>query len=499
MAFKFGVPPPLGKPLPKMCYPKSRFFELRPILLAGLAVLLAIVSVRSQPGNEPTEAGLSAWLQQVRPEIEKTLGYPLPGLPRLELASAAQFRHALDADVSTHVQRRFPHLRGDALARALEDARAGSDAVAVARLVEGTNVILVRPENAQTMAAWDPALRTAGSDEFLKLIIMEETVRFALDRRHDLARLRSACRDTEEWYALQALVEGRCQDVARQLARQLGWQELFLLLAERYRHVPDVSADPGLRMTSQSVWQQRYQACQKGLAFFDHLKQQNISDPEKRLFSHRLRSMAAIEHAERYVRNLKSNRPDLAAVVSAMEKTPPPGDWTASRQALTPAMLISVANLAGMKDRAERVLGSWEDGSALVWAKKGNPNHQIAAGLLRFQSSSGARAYHEMALDLQRKQDELGGGLCGPSLCGPSLHVTESRSRPASLPGMDETVLWERKLQGPYAEQAVPFYTLLARRGDEVLEISWYGLPAGLDWAARIAAWSSDSGGEKRQ
>ncbi len=209
------------------------------ILFLGLIGLSLVSPVVGQENA----VRLGEWFLQVRPALEKTLGYPLPKAP---LFQGGTFQGVPDPDIAAHLRWRFPHLRDEALAPALADAQAVNNAASLARLIEGTNVILVRPENQQAIAGWDKSLRAAASPDFFKLAVLHETVRYALDTRYDLARRRRACRDGEEWFALQALVDGRAQEVTRRLADQLGLAKSFSLLAERFNHVPDVSPDPGL-------------------------------------------------------------------------------------------------------------------------------------------------------------------------------------------------------------------------------------------------------------
>lgn len=449
-------------------------------MAVALTLVFAPIPATAQDRQVPTQADLAGWLISIRPELEAELGQKLPHLPKIEFASAEQFRLARDADAAVHVKWRFPHLNGNTLALAVEDVQAGSSIVSLARLVEGTDVILVRHENARLISSWHPSLKSADSAEFLKLALVPAVVRFALDRTHNLSSLQAGCRDAEEWFALQALLEGRGQATARRVADKFGWQEIAPLLAERYRHVPDVSTDPGLRTSSQSAWQQHCHAMVKGEAFFDHLAAKKIPDLEN-VFVKRPRSMAMIERPELFLRDRAAKRPALAEVLARIEKTPPPGEWHAGQQALTPAMLRQVAALVGMSDRAERSLTSLQEGRTFVCSSKESPGRHVALSLLRFQSTSAARAYHELASDVQRKRDEQTGNFCGLG-----LRVVECKSRPVPIAGLTESVLCDRKLQGPADSPPVLTSTLLARRDDEVLEITWFDAAADVAWAESV-------------
>jgi hypothetical protein len=86
-------------------------------------------------------------------------------------------------------------------------------------------------------------------------------------------------------------------------------------------------------------------------------------------------------------------------------------------------------------------------------------------------------------VDLQRKQDELAGGSCAPT-----VRVLESKATPVQLPGFDEAVRNDKRMQYGADGPPVAVSTLLARAGDVVVECSWHGWPAETEWAGRVAA-----------
>src|SRR5256885_11985619 len=49
--------------------------------------------------------------------------------------------------------------------------------------------------------SWDTTLEPVSSPAYLQLALVNETARFVLEQRYDLARRRRACRDGEEFFA----------------------------------------------------------------------------------------------------------------------------------------------------------------------------------------------------------------------------------------------------------------------------------------------------------
>jgi hypothetical protein len=448
----------------------------------GIALLvLAGEVVDGQESAKVADADPVVWLDQVRPKVEEVLGYKLPASPRLQLIGAAQLRSVPDADVATHLRWRFPHLKEDAFGRALDDASAVNNAATVARLMEGSNVIFVCPENQSKLARWDPSLQEAAGPEFLHLALIHETVRYALDSRYDLKKRRDSCRDSEEWLTLETLVQGWSHLVTRRLSRQLGLERSFPLLAERYLHVPDVSPDPGLRLMSQSAVRQRFWACTQGCEFFKHLEQLGMADMEKRVFSNPPRVLKWISRPDLFARAEREHRPDLSATLEQLKAALPASDWSLAPQEWTPAMVIQAAGLLGEQHRAERVVASWDEGRSLVWTQKTNPARQIAISLVRLETAAAARAYFGFAVELHRKRDQLSNNPCGLP-----LRVIDARSHTVSLRGVEEAVVNDKKLQPANSSALITSRVLLAHVGDRVIEITWHGTPGDLAWAQQV-------------
>src|SRR5207302_5503372 len=135
-----------------------------------------------------------------------------------------------------------------------------------------------------------------------QLALVYEAVRWHLDRRYDLAKLRAACRDAEEFDSLQALVEGRAFDVTRQVAARLGTNALLPLLGQRWLHVPDEAPDPSLRAASQTYLHGRCRAMSAGAEFFVALQERGIRDDV--VFARRPRQLTVIARPQTWLQML---------------------------------------------------------------------------------------------------------------------------------------------------------------------------------------------------
>ncbi|MCC6417901.1 MAG: hypothetical protein IT429_06580 [Gemmataceae bacterium] len=449
----------------------------------GLVTLVVCLTgvASAQEVRHPGAEKIPALFEQARPHLEAALGGKLERPPQFRVVTAAQLAQFPDPDLPVFLRWHFPDLRGDALRRALQVAHYTAATATVAHFAEGSDTIHVAPDNLTTMAGWDASLAQVNTPAFLQLALVREAARMALVQRYRLTERRATCRDAEEFKALRAVIEGRCQWVTRAVARKLGTEIQFGLLAERFLRVPDLAPDPALRAVSQLPLRQRFWACTKGLAFFDHLDRQRLPDTEKRAFTRPPRLSRWVELPELYTRSEQRSRPDLAAALRALEQSLPPAEWAAGQQPLTPRVLKQVGALLGEGARVDRAIATWDEGRMLVWAHKKSPGRQVGLSVVRHESAAGARGYFGLAVDLQRKQDTL-----DPKTCGTSLRVLESKATTVKLAGTDEAVRLDKRVQYGTGGAPVVVSTVLAWAGDVAVECSWIGQPADMAWAERV-------------
>jgi hypothetical protein len=377
--------------------------------------------------------------------------------------------------------------QGNRLEQAVQAARQALTAVTVCRAGPCGGLFALDLDAARRVASRGESREVVEPTVILQLAVAAELARASLEARYDLPRLRAACRDGEEFLALQAITEGRVLSLTRKAVRSLGIDASLPLLAERYLLAPDVAADPGLRLAVQTVVRQRRRAAVLGLAFFDHLEATGLIDVERYVFSNPPRQLDWVARPEVYLHARQSDRPPLADVLKRLETALGSSGWMASQQTWTPDMLRQAGTLLGQRERVERVLGKWEEGRSLVWWRKPERGHgmtgqQVALGVVRFQDAAGAQAYLGLAADLQRKQDELLGG------CSPGGRVLESRSRSLQVQGADEATGALKRLQLAPNVEPVTVSQIWVRTGARVLEFTWYGVPEDLSWAEKVHA-----------
>jgi hypothetical protein len=438
-------------------------------------------------GQPPAAPDPDALFAAARPHLEAVLGRRLERLPIFRTVTPAELAALPDGLLNVQAAWQYHDLEPAARDRARTAATAALRGATVAGLRERSEAnlaglwvetVLVAPENAARIARWDESLARVNSEAFLRLALVHETVRCLLDWEYGLSERRAACRDSEELIGLQAMVEGRCQWVTRQVARRLGEEATFPLLAEAYRRAPDAEGDGTARVLGRDGLDRRHWCCVKGLAFFEYLEKEGVKDAEARAFARPPRQVAWVERPELYLRSERLNLGDLADVLKRLEGSLPAADWQAAQQPWTAAMLREAAAWLGEGQRAEKVAQGWNDGRLLVWSARANPGRQVAVGLVRFQDEAAARAYYGLAADLQRKQDEL--------LAAAGRRPVESHVKALRLNGADEAMRADKTVHLQGQGEGLSITQVWARVGERVVEFTWRGVPGDADWAQRV-------------
>jgi hypothetical protein len=447
----------------------------------GAAIVASVVIVNGAAGGgtglSPAEAaGLFA---EARPHIETALGYRFDPAPRFRMANERDLEHWRRSEIEAQIGWQFPDIAkagGTVLVETSREARKGYVSACIAGASGGREIILFSA-NAAKIAAWDPALAGVSSRALAQLAIVHEAVRMALELRYNITDRQRACADRDGYLATEALVEGRAQWVTREVARRLGVESAFPLLAQIWLHVPDRLGDPAMRAATQEFYRRRHWMLASGLAFQDALAAAGIND-EAVIFNRHVSSMW-IDHPDRCVRALRERHTGLEAVLANVECTLPPDLWEPRQETCTPEMIKQAAGTFGEAERAESALAACQEARQVVWTGK-PAERAIALNLIRFETLAAAGAYYRFALALQQKADQRLSNASG------ALRLVDERSKSFAVSGVDACTWTDKKLAVSGAASNIPASTLLAHDGVLVIEIQWQNLPGDENWARRV-------------
>jgi hypothetical protein len=450
-----------------------------PIVLAGLIV--AGAAGKPESGLSPAEAaGLFA---QARPHIEAVMGYRFDPPPRFRMANERDLEQWRRADVEAEISWQFPDVAragGSALAETVRESRRGHMSACIAGASGGREIILF-PGNAAKIAAWSPDLTGLNTRAFAQLALVHEAVKMNLELRYNITDRQRTCADGDSFLATLALVEGRAQWVTREVAKRLGTEAAFPLLAQIWLHVPDGLSNPALRAATQEFYRRRFWMLASGLAFEDALARAGLGD-ESAIFNRQIPSMW-IDHPDRCVRALRAHRTGLDVVLASLECTLPPDEWEPKQETCTPEMIKQAAGTFGEGDRADSALAACEEARQVVWRGK-QAGRAIALNLIRFETSAGAAVYYRFASVLQQKADQRLANASG------ALRLVDERSKAFAVSGVDACTWTDKKLTVSASQSGpdgnIPASTLLAHDGVLVIDIQWQNLPGDENWARRV-------------
>lgn len=458
------------------------------ILFLGLICLFATVGLvcrfaSSQVTQPAAPSRAQQLFQHAKPHLEQVLGARLSVTPEFRTVDFKEMVRLPGWEVKAFISWRFPALEPQVRDRAYQLTHHVDCLATPARYIDGTKIILVNPDQLAKIAAWDKSLKGAQSDAFLELALVHEAARLVLEKKHDLLHRRYDPGCLEEYQIGQALREGRAQWITRQVAKRLGSEETFDLLARRWQHVPDFAPDAKQKSIYQSVFQQKYWAYVQGLRFWDHLEQSGLRNAEKVVFARPPRQKAWIENPQVYLQNGLSGGPDLKTVFNHIQERLSPRGFRRRQQPWTRDMLKQVATILQVSKDRIKTIGQWQDGRTLIWTPPKQPGKYIALTVVKFPAGNAARSYFGFAVDMQRKRDELSAN--SPYI---PLRTVDSRYTSLKLANVEETVRNDKTVQMGSKGPTIPVTVILCRTPTHVFQFQWQGIAADAAWAERVVA-----------
>jgi len=321
-----------------------------------LTLLLATTTLQTKPRFEVTQAFLDAAVATARPAVERELGYALgEGFAGARLATSAEIRDAL-------VQENEPimaaQLHDPELGR--KQAQAFAQALAPALLAKYAGLeraVLISAEELRAKAELLqlPELESA---EVLSAILVHELVHAADVPRYDFYGSCARLADSDRILALNAVLEGHAQHVARRVCAELGNAAGFETFTRAITAEVPVTEEEGegvhlLRRMQSSTFDGTYVG---GERFIAAVEAKAARDGIARAFREPPRDMAEIQRPEWYldpalrpVTHLELERALDAFAAEYAERS-----WGAQRLSLDAGQLALA--FAGFEDAAvERI------------------------------------------------------------------------------------------------------------------------------------------------
>lgn len=314
-------------------------------------------------------------------------------------------------------------------------------------------------------------------DASLRAVLVHELVHARDDAEFGLAAVLERADSNDAASALNALIEGHAQFLARRVCAEAGWAAGFEAFTGAIGALPESNAalDEVTRTLLRIQSATLQGAYHQGERFVAALHAAGGAERVARAFREPPRDGETIAHPEWFLD--PSTRPrvryDPGAALDHFAARFPAEVWSAQRLALTAAQIEAALALLPKETVAHVVAGLRASRLISLQPSAEPASKMVALVVMEFEDEAGAHAYLAAARELMRKKDEL-------MRTGP-LRVLGSET--SELGGGQTGFLVRRQMKiGAIAFEAV---TLDAARGPLVVETVFSGEP--IEDAAHVA------------
>ncbi len=360
------------------------------------------------PGQTPfrfEQANLDALFKQLHPLVEAELGSPGRAI-KLRLASAPEVHQALVEEnrVILGHQLDAPELvenSAQALAEALTP-------ILLAKYALGSGEILVLEENFGRLAR-ALKLPELQSPEVLRAVILHELVHAFDDAQHGMGKTLLQLEAADRIKAMNAVIEGHAQHVARRISKQQGWLEGF----ESFNRA--ILASPIADPDSAEAYVQRVQSSTltayylQGEKFIDAIAAAAGQPAVVALLKDPPTDMAVIYEPAWALD--PSLRPALvydaapALTVALADHTKEAG-WIQNATKISKAQLLAGISILG-EGIGKQAIHSLRNAQARVALRQGPEASQVILALLEFPSPGEAKVFFELNRATLRAKKEI--------------------------------------------------------------------------------------------
>lgn len=390
-----------------------------------------------------------------------------PDFPALKLCSADDIARAVAAENLPAVRLRQPD---DEKAK-LEAQTLGAQfaTFAYAKYAWSTKEFLV------VAATWEQNARVLDrpeltSDAALRAVLVHELCHALDDRAHDLTKLVGGARGNDAVLALNALIEGHAQFVARGVCEKAGWKAGFDTFTSSIGALAPSSAANGelVRSYLESIARAARASYVDGERFVAALAEKGGAQALERVFREPPLDLDTVLHPEWYLdptlrpAQMWELEPALDLFAARFDATV----WSSQRVAVQGAQLLASMQMLP-KEEIEPLAAKIRGARLIQLAPTAAPMSKVAIGIaIEFADDSAARDYVAAAAKLSKLKDE--------AMKKGVARITASKS--SEIAGVDcAGWLHEKEMVNGVLKFSVA--TIDLRRGPIVVETVFSGEP----------------------
>ena len=392
--------------------------RMRKLLELWLLAFLSLPALTQEPPVPPAPAQAEAEAPAITPERVQAawkdvlelcgeVGLAPGDAPQMELTTRSSLRKLLTEELQVQM---LMLCGGDEAAARLQ-ARQTAAAYArmmVAKYSWSQKKVLVCPES------WGALAKSLGRpellhDQVLRAVLAHELVHAADARAHRLDELLASRASDEELRALDAVIEGNAQRVARQLCERKGWTRGFDVFTASIGAPPAaVGDDPAASLMLRVLGAHVGTSYVQGELFMAALHASKGAEGIAAAFAKPPRDMGEIFNHQWYLdpQSRPRSTHDLEAGLDTLDDLQLEGAWKRTRVSVTPTvMMASMGDLP--HEDIERILRALRLTRVLVLQPESQPSPRLVTlALMSMQSPGDAAAMITVEERVTRKKDE---------------------------------------------------------------------------------------------
>ena len=351
----------------------------------------------------------------------------------------------------------------------------------VAKTVTETGEIVLVRQNLFDIAL-AMGMPNYATEQVLQAVIVHEVVHVVDNGAHSLADLLGSAKDADGIQAVNAVIEGHAQFIARQANRKMGNSAAFELFTDAIGKVPETE-DPVEMYTNKIIASGFLFAYHNGELFFDRLAAADSAMGFEQVLANLPTESVLIFEPQWYLDPIQRplNAHDFGEVFAGLEarlETQAPEEWVSQISTLLTPQIEAALSIVPRADY-EVSLKEIIECQVMMARNTEEPGTMIAAGLFAMTTVPAASRLMDLQVQiLAAKEEQLTGG---------KVEVTGSEVREIAEGETD----W---FTGKYFRTDLlagtrPFFAsgILARRGDVLLELNFVSYDVEMSEAIEIA------------
>lgn len=362
--------------------------------------------------DQPAQPDLAELLQEAGVLVEADLSWKMPKTFDLSYVSVEEMQEALAKET---LQKHLASKLGLAAEVSADEDLPASVTEPLANWVlakyfpaEGKLLFVFENFHRSLLAV---GLQPIDSKRLIRAVMVHELVHVADETKHQWSKRMLACDTSDTVAAMNSVIEGHAQVVARRICKAAGWAQDFDDYTSMIGFTASMGEGAAAELLARAISVNISFSYHSGEAFWKHVLSEGGVGIEARVFATPPDSVALISHPNWYLN--PDLRPSLVYdlkrgldKIRTFESTGPGGNWTATEIEITTAQLAVSLAILGEEER-DRALESVIHSNAMVLQPTAAPQSSLFQAVL-YETGDSVQGARWLAMQeaVMRMRDE---------------------------------------------------------------------------------------------